>query len=538
MALILADVKIPLAAHGGEANDDALFREYVSKQLNIKERDILALQAVRASLDARKGRDIAFVYTFRAELPPSLENALANKRGCCLERRQDGRQYELKHGLERLKSRVAVVGLGPAGLFAAYELARQGYKPIVIERGRPIDERTKKVNAYWSGGELDKECNVMFGEGGAGSFSDGKLTTRIKDVRAAYIVELLAKHGAPRDVTISAKPHIGTDELKKVVKEIRKAIISLGGEICFSTRLSGLEIDGGELSAIRVCENGVEQVWPCDSCILAIGQGAYDTYDMLLKSGVSMIAKPYAIGVRIEHPRELIDKSQYGAQFSNPRLGAAEYRLTARAGDRGVYTFCMCPGGYVVASASAPDEVVVNGMSYHARDAQNSNSAVVVQVDERDFGSDAKGALQFRKQYECAAYELGKGLGPCQLTGDYMLGKASISLGAVKPTYKPGIMLTDVSKCLPDVVAYGIREGLRDFAHKLKGFDMHDSVITAIESRTSAPVRILRAEDGQSLSVRNLYPVGEGAGYAGGIVSAAVDGLKAAEQIISRFKED
>lgn len=538
MALILADVKIPLAAHGDEANDNQLFCEYASDQLNIKRREILTLQAVRASLDARKGRDIVFVYTFKLELSKELERALVKKYAGRVELAQNERQYELVHGTERLNNRIVVVGLGPAGLFAAYELAKHGYRPIVIERGKPIDERTEKVNSYWKGHELDPECNVMFGEGGAGSFSDGKLTTRIKDARAAYVVRLLAEHGAPRDITINAKPHIGTDELKKVVKAMRKTIVGLGGEICFSTRLSGLEIDAGKLCAIKVCANGVEQIWPCDNCILAMGQGAYDTYDMLLESAVSMTAKPYAMGVRIEHPREVIDKSQYGAQFSHPRLGAAEYRLTARAGDRGVYTFCMCPGGYVVASASASDEVVVNGMSCHARDAANSNSAVVVQVDERDFGNNAKDALQFRKKYERAAYELGEGLGPCQLTGDYLIGKASKSLGGVKPTYKPGVLLTDITRCLPDIVAGGIREGMCDFGRKLKGFDMHDSVITAIESRTSAPVRILRAQDGQSLSVKGLYPVGEGAGYAGGIVSAAVDGLKAAEQIISRFKEE
>lgn len=537
MALILSDLKIPLAAHKAPDDDNKMLCDYAAKRLGVSSSDLHGVRVVRMSLDARKGKDISYVYTLRVNVNNDVERLLCKKQisGVACEPLET--EYKLIHGNTKLNNRVIVVGLGPAGLFAAYTLAQEGYKPWVIERGQPIDERTEKVNRYWNGEPLDTECNVMFGEGGAGSFSDGKLTTRIKDNRANRVIELLARYGAPNDVIVSAKPHIGTDVLKKVVKAMREAIVAFGGTVDFSSKLSGLEIKDGALEAVKITANGAERRYECERCVLAVGQGAYDTYDMLLHSGVSMVAKPYSMGIRIEHPREMIDRSQYGAQYIHPRLGAAEYRLTTRAGDRGVYTFCMCPGGFVVASASAPDEVVVNGMSYHARDGENSNSAVVVQVDERDFGNNAKDALRFRKEYERAAFRIGNGAGPCQLAGDYLKRKTSVKLGDVQPTYKPDVFLTDVSKCLPDVVADGIRQGISDFGKKLKGFDMYDSVITAIESRTSSPVRILRESDGQAQGIQGLYPVGEGAGYAGGIVSAAVDGMKAAEQIIALYKE-
>ncbi len=424
-----------------------------------------------------------------------------------------------------------VVGLALGGGLMA------GLRPIVLERGKCAEERKADVRRFWTGGALDPESNAMFGEGGAGAFSDGKLTTRIKDPLCDEVLRTLVRFGAPADTAVEAKPHIGTDKLTGIISAIRMEIERLGGEVRFGTALGGLVCADGRLVAVRAKTASGEETITCSACVLAVGQNADDTYRMLFAAGLEMTAKPYAVGVRIEHPRELIDRSQYGAHMDNPRLGAAEYRFADRSGDRGVYTFCMCPGGKVIACSNEDGRVIVNGMSEHARNARNSNAAIVVQVDEKDFPQGPLGGLAFREKLERAAFVAG-GSGykaPASTLGAFLAGVRPYGWGAVESSYAPGVTLCDLNALLPVLLAQGIRDAALAFGRKLRGFDMDDAVLTAIESRTSAPVRIVRDELGQATRVKGLYPCGEGAGYAGGIVSAAVDGMRAAERIMALY---
>ena len=384
------------------------------------------------------------------------------------------------------------------------------------------------------GGEPDPNSNIMFGEGGAGAFSDGKLTTRIKDARADDVVETLVRFGAEKSIAVDAKPHVGTDMLSDVIMNMRRELVSLGVDIRFNSCMTDFTSIDGRIASVTV--NGQEKI-PCCAVILAIGQAARDTYRMLLSRGVELVQKPFAVGVRIEHPQEFINRSQFGSYAGHPRLGAAEYRLTGKTGDRGVYTFCMCPGGVVVASSSDREQVVTNGMSYHARDGRNANSAIIVQVNPSDFGSDPLAGLVFQEKIERAAFRLGGGdyRAPAIRVGDFLSGKKPTGFGAVTPTYRPGVVPADIRRCFPAVIGNGIADGIRAFSRRIKGFDMYDAVLTAVESRSSSPVRIQRTESGEATRVKGLYPVGEGAGYAGGIVSAAVDGIKAAEKLISAY---
>ena len=500
---------------------------------------LLSLRVNRVSLDARKKEDIRFNYTVTVELSPKDEaRALRGGKNAHVAKAADEKALPITFGSELLTAPIVVVGLGPAGLFAAYTLAKYGYKPIVLERGKDVDARRADVARFWETGKLNAASNAVFGEGGAGTFSDGKLTTRIKDPRAQAVISILAEHGAPEEIRVMAKPHIGTDRLVQVVKALRKAILQMGGEVRFETQLTGLEQKDGALNAVHVqTASGSERI-PCAACILATGHGAADTYRMLHASGVILEAKPFAAGVRIEHPRTMIDEAQYGRFAGHPRLGAAEYHLADQSGGRGVYTFCMCPGGRVVACSSEEGGVVTNGMSAYARDEENSNAAIVVQVDGRDYDpSDPLSGLRFRETLEREAFRLGGGgfIAPAAQVGDFLGGHASTGFGAVRPTYAPGVRACHVADCLPGFMAAGIRDGIRAFGRRLKGFDMHEAVITAVESRTSAPVRILRGESGEAIGISGLYPTGEGAGYAGGIVSAAVDGMRAAEHVMGRF---
>lgn len=532
MAITLHNLKLPLSA------EESSLPQRAARILGVREQDIAGLRLGRMSLDARKKNDIFFSCTLTLELAPALEDRLLAKGLAGVERAAAWEPVVWPRGPKALGEAVAVVGLGPAGLFAAHALAMQGYCPIVVERGKPVLKRSAQVEGFWGGGPLNPNCNVMFGEGGAGAFSDGKLTTRIKDPWAHEVLRVLAAHGAPEEILVQAKPHIGTDRLLHVVQSIRQEILSRGGQVRFDTALTGLEQKEGALSALRLLGPGGEERLPVSACILAMGQGARDTYEMLYAAGLEMQSKPFAVGVRAEHPRELIDKSQYGSFAGHPRLGSAEYHLAGRHGERGVYTFCMCPGGVVIASSSGPGQVVTNGMSYHARDGANSNAAIVVQVDGRDFGSDHPLAgMRFQENLERAAYELGGGsfAAPAERVCDFLTGSAPSGFGAVIPTYRPGVANRSIARCLPEEVAAGIRAGIGQFASRLRGFDMGDAVLTAVESRTSAPVRILRDADGQATRLRGLYPAGEGAGYAGGIVSAAVDGLRAAQRVMEAY---
>ena len=532
MALKITGLKLPLTA------DESSLPERAARALRIRTDDIVGLRLVRTSLDARKKQDIYYACTVEVQLHTPLEKRILGKALPGVEAAQPREPVCWPIGEKSLDAPIAVVGLGPGGLFAAHALASQGYAPLVIERGQPVTERSSRVARFFAGGPLDPDSNVMFGEGGAGAFSDGKLTTRIKDPWAHWVLELLAAHGAPGEILVQAKPHLGTDRLVQVVQALREDIQSKGGQVCFQTKLTGLVSKGGQLTALELETPAGKHIQPVSACILAIGQGARDTYRMLYAAGLEMQPKAFAVGVRAEHPRALIDQAQFGAFAGHPRLGAAEYQLTARHESRGVYTFCMCPGGVVVASSSSPGQVVTNGMSYHARDGQNSNAAIVVQVEPKDFGYHPLDGIRFQERMEEAAFRLGGGdyTAPAQRICDFLRGEQPGPFGGVIPTYRPGVAARSLSQCLPDFVTAGIQAGIRQFGQKLRGYDLPDGVLTAAESPTSAPVRILRDGTGQAPTMAGLYPVGEGAGYAGGIVSAAVDGLRAAERLMALYK--
>ncbi len=499
-------------------------RRAVSKKLGIPAAELGDIRVNRRSIDARRKDAVTLIY--------SVEYCLRGQNLSVYSRPKP----TPVPAPPRLQPVVA--GSGPAGMFCALTLAEAGLCPIVLERGRPVDERTRIVESYFSGGELDTQCNVQFGEGGAGTFSDGKLTTGIKDSRIGTVNAALVEFGAPPEIAYSAKPHIGTDRLRYVVENIRHYIEKLGGEYRFSSQLTDIDISDGKLTGIRVVSaDSGEYTLECDRLVLATGHSARDTFEMLYRRGLVMEAKPFSVGARIEHPQPLIDRSQFGSFAGLASLGAADYKLSARTRDgRGVYTFCMCPGGLVVAAASEPESIVTNGMSLYARDAANANSAVLVGVSPADYGSDHPLAgVEFQRKIERAAYAATRSSSaPAQLLGDLLAGKPSAGSGSITPSYRPGVKFGEIGCCLPSFVTDGIADGCREFDRKLKGFAHPDAVLTAPESRSSSPVRIRRGDDLQS-SVAGLYPCGEGAGYAGGIMSAAVDGLRCAERIIEYY---
>lgn len=515
--------------------DIELLRKKASKKLKVKEEHIKKFKILRESIDARRKNLIKFNYSVEVECEnESKVVKKANNKDVRIEKPKY--EFDFNSGSKKLKHRPVIVGMGPAGMFAALSMAEKGYMPIVIERGEKVENRTKTIEGFWNKDGLNLNSNVQFGEGGAGTFSDGKLTTRIKDYRCDYIIEKLIQAGAPEEIRYKAKPHIGTDILKKVVKNIRNKIIELGGDIRFNSKLEDIKIKDKKIHSIVV--NGEEI--PCETLILALGHSSRDTYEMLYKNGIFMSVKPFAIGVRIEHLQEMIDKNQYGKFQGDKRLKAADYKLTytSKKTNRGVYSFCMCPGGEVVAAASEEGCLVTNGMSYYNRDKENANGAIVVTVGENDFvGTSPLRGMEFQRKYEKLAYEIGgkNYNAPIQLVGDFLNDKISTKLGSIKPSYKRGYTFANLKECLPSEVVDTLKEGLVVFDKKIKGFAMKDAILTGIETRTSAPVRIERDEKLQSISLERLYPSGEGAGYAGGIISAAVDGLKSAESIMKEF---
>ncbi|NLZ48492.1 MAG: FAD-dependent oxidoreductase [Clostridiales bacterium] len=515
--------------------DKEVLIKKAAKKLKISEKEIKHFKILKESLDARKKSDIKLVY--HVELNCNNEEALVKKlKDKDVKLEEPYYEGVIKFGDRKLDNRPVVVGFGPAGIFAALTLAENGYKPIVIERGEDVDKRTETVNKFWETGQLDVNSNVQFGEGGAGAFSDGKLTTRIKDKRCDYVLKKLVEAGAPEEIAYLAKPHVGTDLLKGVVKNIRERIIELGGEVLFSNKLEEIKHENGKLKSIIA--NGREI--NCENLILAIGHSARDTYEMLYKNKIYMEPKAFAIGVRIEHLQEVINKSQYGEMYDHPKLKAADYKLTYQSErlNRAVYSFCMCPGGVVVSAASEENRLVTNGMSYHARDLENANSALVVTVRPEDFeGNSPLRGMEFQRYYEALAYKLGGGgyKAPVQLLGDFMEDRLSTKIGRVKPSYTGGYIFEDLRKCLPPYVIEALKEAIPVFDKRINGYGDKDAVLTGIETRTSAPVRIQRDENLESISIKGIYPAGEGAGYAGGIISAAVDGIKVAEKIIEKY---
>lgn len=516
-------------------DDKSKILKLVMNKLKIKENELIKYHIFKESIDARKKGKIDFVYTVDVEVKNEqklLKKALKD----VVEVKQPS-YIDIKHGSNKMNYRPVVVGSGPAGLFASLLLAQRGYNPLLIERGLDVDERTKDINNFWNNRIFKNNSNVQFGEGGAGTFSDGKLTTRIKDIRCRKVLEELVNFGSPDEILYSHKPHVGTDILKNVVKNIREEIKRLGGEVRFNTQVTDIEVENDIIKAVVV--NNKERI-ECDHVIFAVGHSARDSYEMLYSKGVKIIQKPFAIGARIEHPQVLINKSQYKEFYDHPRLGAADYRLIEHTSNgRTAYSFCMCPGGTVIASASNEFEVVTNGMSEHARDKANANSAFLVNVTPEDFGSTHPLAgIEFQRKYEKLAYELGgkNYNAPMQLVGDFLNDNITTDIGKVEPSHKPGVTGSDLRECLPEFVTSTMKEALVSLDKKLNGFAMHDAVLTGVETRSSAPVRIVRDEETlQSVSTKNLYPCGEGAGYAGGIVTAAVDGIKCAEKIIGKY---
>ena len=514
--------------------DPSIIEKLILKKLKIKSSDLVKYYIYKESIDARKG-NISFVYTVDVQV--KNEDKVLNKHIKDVVKIKELKYEGVESGTEKLDKIPVIIGSGPAGLFAGLVLAQRGYKPLLLERGLDVDRRSEDIDLFWKERKFKNNSNVQFGEGGAGTFSDGKLTTRIKDIRCRKVLEELVNFGSPEEILYSHKPHVGTDILKGVVKNIRNEIIRLGGEVRFDSKVTDIyRVDNG-IESITINDNEVIET---NIVILAIGHSARDTYEMLHERGVHIIQKPFAIGARIEHPQELINKSQYKDFHNHPRLGAADYRLIEHTSNgRTAYTFCMCPGGSVIASASNEGQVVTNGMSEHARDKDNANSAFLVNVVPGDFGSDHPLAgMYFQEKYERLAYELGgqNYNAPVQLVGDFLNDRISTKIGSVKPSYEPGYTFVDLRECLPQFVTETMKEALSGFDRKIKGFAMDDAVLTGVETRSSAPIRIVRDEETlESTNTRNLYPCGEGAGYAGGIVTAAVDGIKCAEKIIGKY---
>ncbi|MCD7823665.1 MAG: NAD(P)/FAD-dependent oxidoreductase [Oscillospiraceae bacterium] len=502
------------------------------KETGIGKRHVLAASIYKTSLDARKRERTRDGIRLVSSVLLSLDSDRLERE---LSKRQNVRYFEeleLSPTISGRKSdgRVVIAGFGPAGMFAALILSEYGYKPIVLERGGSVDERLAKISEYWSGGELDENTNVQFGEGGAGTFSDGKLTTRINDPLCRYVLQKFVDFGAPESILRTAKPHLGTDNLREIVRNIRNRIIENGGEVRLHSELTGIAFEGERIAKISTASGEIET----SALILAIGHSARDTFEMLLDSGIRLEPKPFSVGARIEHTQESVDRSLYGDYAGSPLLPKGEYQLSYRRPDgRACYTFCMCPGGMVVASASEKGTIVTNGMSMYSRDGKNANAAVVVSVTPDDFGHGALDGVRFASEIEKKAYLMSSSSSAPAMTVGNFIG--TYSTRSVEPSYKPGVIESDLNKLFPEFVSKMMKEGLAKFAHEMDCFGDMGAVLTAPETRTSSPVRIRRDENMRAIGTENIIPCGEGAGYAGGIMSAAVDGIKAALEVMRSF---
>lgn len=524
----ITDLIIPLTY------DLKILEDIVAKRLRIEHSRIEHISIAKRSVNALNKQDIHFNMTVVACVSGDEDEVISQNKDKCV-----SKEIELVYIVPRgkkLKERPVVVGCGPAGMFAALILAQAGTRPILLERGLDVDSRRQKVFKFWRTGILDTQTNVQFGEGGAGAFSDGKLKIGNKDFRKMKVLSELVEAGAPSEIMYLSKPHIGTDRLNETVKGIREKIIRLGGEVRFNATVTEILLKDGKVTGVRFVDMGKDTELYTDDVVLAVGHSARDTFESLLSSGVYMEQKPFAVGVRIEHPQEMIDKIQYGGFAGHPALGAADYRMVVHLQNgRGVYTFCMCPGGTVVAATSEENSLTTNGMSEFARDGRNANSALLVTIEKKDFGSDYPLAgVMFQRRIEVAAFAAGGGgyKAPVQRLEDFLQKRNTNAFGEVLPTYLPGTEFAEVDSYLPDYITSSLRQGILEMGMWMPGFVYPDALLTGAETRSSSPVRITRGENLEAIGIKGLYPCGEGAGYAGGVISAAVDGVLCAEQIL------
>lgn len=531
----ISELRLPVQ-HPPEALEQAII-----SRLGIQAEDLINFTVFKRSHDARKNSALSFIYA--VDVAVRDESSILKKfaKDVHIKPSPDTSYHFVAQASEvkayESKLRPVVIGFGPCGIFAALTLAQMGFKPIVLERGKAVRERTQDTWGLWRKNKLNPESNVQFGEGGAGTFSDGKLYSQIKDPKfyGRKVIREFVKAGAPEEIIYIAKPHIGTFRLVGVVEKMRQEIIELGGEIRFSQKVVGFDIENSEIKGIQLeCGEKIA----ADHVVLALGHSARDTFQILHDAGVYMEAKPFSIGFRIEHPQSLIDKARLGPHAGNELIGAADYKLVHHASNgRTVYSFCMCPGGTVVAATSEPNRVVTNGMSQYSRNERNANAGIVVGITPEDYPGGPLAGVAFQRKLESHAFVLGGSTyeAPGQLVGDFLMNRPSSKLASVIPSYKPGVHLTDLSTSLPEYAITAIREAIPAFEKQIKGFSMHDAVLTGVETRTSSPLRIKRGDNYQSVNIKGLYPAGEGAGYAGGILSAGVDGIRVAEAVAKDY---
>lgn len=519
----------------------------INKTLKLKKDQMVSYQLLKKSIDARKKQEIKYIYAMDVKLvmDHKAEEQLVKRLKNPNVTLSDTKHYCFRpSGMLSMKERPVVIGTGPAGLFAAFMLAKDGYRPIVVERGENVEKRIQSVENFWKSNQLNPESNVQFGEGGAGTFSDGKLNTMVKDEtgRNKIVLEIFAEHGAPEDIQYMNKPHIGTDQLRDIVKSMREEIIANGGEVRFNTKVTDFIIKEGRVKAVELNQ---KEVLPCEFAVVAIGHSARDTFEMIYKRGIDLSQKSFAVGLRAEHKQELISKAMYGDAYK--LLPTADYKVTHKASNgRGVYSFCMCPGGFVVNSSSEEGHLVVNGMSNYKRDEENANSAIIVTVTPEDFVKDVELVskfgedypligMEFQRKWERKAYEEGESLVPVQRFGDLLRNRKSGKIGKIQPNLKGKYHLANLNHCLPKEVIDTIIEGMQAFDHRIPGFADEDVILEGVETRTSSPIRMNRNEDFIA-NIEGFYPCGEGAGYAGGITSAAIDGIKVYEAIAKKYK--